>query len=520
MMRIAAIDMGTNSFHLMVADVLADGSVQTVEKARAQVMLGSGGMAQHRITPEAWSRGLEALARFAETAEHLGAEEIHTAATSAVREARNGPEFCRAVKAETGIHVRVVTGPDEARLIWLGARADLDVSRGPVLLFDLGGGSTELILGSAEGLLEARSLPIGHIRLADRFQRSDPMGTDERRAIRRHVRTLLAPLVPVIRPERVGTLVGTSGTIRCLARMATLARGEEVPAHDHGLVLRRPDLETLLEQFERLTRDAIVQLPGMDAKRRDTLPAGAVVVREVMRAFEVDSLVTSERSLRDGLVVDWIEHHRPELLVDARVHDPRERSIRVSMERFGVDVAHAEHVAHLSLAVFDGTAPAHRLGAHERELLRAAALLHDIGHHISPKSHHKHGHYLLQHIRMWGFTAPEVAMLATLVRYHTRSMPKPTHPEWKALSGEDQARARVLAGILRLADALDRGHAHAVDGLRVELDDDEVRVVAHADEGGDLERWSARERTELLARALGIPVAVQLERGTPSQDET
>lgn len=509
-MRIAAIDLGTNSFHLVVADVLADGSVKTVEKSRAQVMLGAGGMSKHLITPEAWQRGLDALARFAEVAEHLGAEEIHTAATSAVREARNGPEFCRAVKAETGIHARIVTGPEEARLIWLGARGDLDLSRGTVLIFDLGGGSTELILGGPEGIRHARSLPIGHIRLAERFQQRDPMTAEERRAMKRHVRALLAPLQQAVPREDVGSLVGTSGTIRTLARMTSLRRGEDVPAHDHGLVLRRDDLEALLDEFERRSRDELLALPGMDARRRDTLPAGAVVVREVMKAFGASQLVTSERSLRDGLLVDWIEHHRPELLVDAHVHDPRERSVRVAMQRFGVDEAHAEHVARLALELFDGLAPAHGLGPAERALLRAAALLHDVGHHIAGKSHHRHGHYLLRNIRMWGFTAPEITLIATLVRYHTRSMPKNTHPEWKHLSDADREQVRVLAGILRIADAFDRGHAQAVDTVETRLAPGTVHLLATAREGGDLEQWAVRERTELLSRALGREITVEL----------
>jgi exopolyphosphatase/guanosine-5'-triphosphate,3'-diphosphate pyrophosphatase len=507
-MRVAAIDVGTNSIHLLVVDVLPDGSVKLVEKARSQVMLGSGGLGKHEITPEAFQRGITAIEGFKAACDSLEVVDVHAAATSAVREASNGEEFCAEVKRRTDIHVRIISGVDEARLIYLGARSDLHFHAGRVALVDVGGGSTEFVLCDRNGPLHLQSLPLGHIRLTDMFRSADTLTSNERQAIKRHVRATLVPLLKRIRRGDVGAVVGTSGTVRCLARMATLERGEPLPEHDQGLVLRRKEVERLISRFSDLPTDRLGELPGMDMRRRHTLPAGAIIVREALKALDVDHLTTSDRSLRDGLIADWIARHRPELDLSRTVQQPRERSVLLAMQRFGVDEAHALHVAKLSTSIFEHTAPLHELPATDRELLRAAAMLHDIGHHIAGKSHHKHGQYLLKNIRMYGYTAPEMAIISNLVRYHSRSRPKAGHADFALLSSDDRRRVRVMAGILQIADALDRSHNQPVESLDVRVDGAGVVMTATCTEGGELERWAANERVGLLASALGRPCKV------------
>lgn len=509
-MRVAAIDVGTNSVHLLVAEVDAQGGIRTIEKARAQVMLGSGGIGDQRIAPDAFERGLEAMRSFAAAAASLEVDDIQAAATSAVREAANGAEFRHAVKEQTGIHVRVISGHEEGRLIYLGARSDLDLTRGPVALCDLGGGSTELIVCDADGPQHIRSLPLGHIRLTDRYHQGEQLTDEMRREMKRAIRAELEVVQRRVPKGSVGSLVGTSGAIRCLARMATLRRGETIPEHDQGLVLYRKDVESLITTFSQLSKDEVALLPGMDERRRDTLPSGAVLVREVMKALGVDALTTSERSLRDGLVVDWIERHRPEIDLSSTFDSPRERSVRLAMQRFGVSTAHAEYVARLALQLYDATADLHHLPIGDRELLRAAALMHDIGHHISDRSHHKHGQYLLKHIRMYGYTAPELAIIHNTVRYHSRSMPSGAHRDWIALSKDDRSRVRVLAGLLKIADALDRSQQQPVQDLTVRILPREVHIDAVCSDGGHVERWATARRTGLLSKALGRRVVVHV----------
>ncbi len=518
-MRVAAIDVGTNSVHLLVADVDHDGSWSVVEKTRHQVELGAGGIADNVIAPEAFQRGLDAMHELAEAARSLGVEDIHCAATSAVRESENGEDWCRAVRDQTEIRVRPIAGREEGRLIYLGARNDLDFSLGRVLLMDLGGGSTEFILCDSEQATTIESMPLGHIRLADRFHGSDPIAKDEYDALKSHIKGQLKRLGKMISGSDFHTLVGTSGTLRCLAMMATLARGDEPPEHAHGLVLSLDEVTALTKQLKRSTFDEILKIPGVDPRRKRTILSGALLVRQVMRTFGKDRMITSERSLRDGLIVDWIMRNRPEIDLMASIPDPRARSIQRVMDRYGADLRHSKQVREFALELYDALAPAHRLGFAERELLGHAALVHDIGHHISGKAHNKHGQYLIRNTRMHGFTAPEVAVLGCLVRYHRGGKPKMRHTEYGSLSEPDRNRVRVLAGILRVADALDRSHEQTVERIEVELQDGKVTITAHPTADAHLERWAANRRVALLANAIHQDVRIAFA-GPPVPDIT
>lgn len=509
-MRVAAIDVGTNSVHLLVADVGPAGELTVVEKAREQVELGRGGIERNVLTPEAMERGIQALVSFRQATDLLQVEAIHAAATSAVREAKNGSEFCKAVRDRTGIHVKVINGHDEARLIWLGVRRDLDLARGPALLVDIGGGSVEVVLCDANGLLAAHSLPLGHIRLSEHFPQSDPPTAAELQAVRKHVRSALAPVLADIRPGGPGTFVGTSGSIRTLAKMALLAKGHPEPQHEHGLVLERSDLKKLLERFTNTRQARLTDLPGMDPRRRATLPTAAAVLYQVMKSLDRDLIVTSERSLRDGLLEDWIEHNQPELRLERTVAMPRMRSVLRLMERYEVDRPHAEQVRSLALALFDGLVGMHGLGPDARRMLEFGALLHDVGHHIDARDHNKHGQYLILNSRLSAFTAPEQAVLASVVRFHRGARPKRNHRHFAALSRVNQRKVEVLSTLIRMADALDRSHHQPISEVRVVTGPEGVTLEAVARQEAFLERWAAERRADLLASVLGRPVRVVL----------
>lgn len=508
-MRVGAIDIGTNSVHLVIADVSPDGDVSVIEKQRHQVELGEGGLV-NGLTDDAIDRGLEALRTFKTACDSLGVEAVHCAATSAVREAENGVAFCRKVKAETGIHVRVISGLDEARLIYLGARPHLDFSRGRVLLVDLGGGSTEFIVCDAETAYVRASLPIGHLR-ASTIHDGDRVSAEDVARIREWSREALEPLRARIHPTDVARMVGTSGTFRTLARMATLSRGELPTESDDGLVLHREELEALIERLPSLSQDKLCELPGMDSKRKHTLPAGAVVISEILRFAQVDHLVTSAYALRDGLIVDWIQRHRPELEQSRLEADPRRRSVLSVMERYGVDASHAQVTAKTALAIFDATAELHRLRIDDRRLLEFAALLHDVGHHIAGEDHHKHGAYLLRHTRMSGFTAPELDVMAMIVHHHRGKVPKKRD---LARFGEESAhRIRVLAGMIAIADGFDRGHDDNTRSLQATLEDRTLHLRATTLGPAHLERWAVLQRKTALEKALAIKVVVEVEQG-------
>jgi len=509
-MRVAAIDVGTNSVHLLVADVDPSGEITVVEKAREQVELGRGGLDRNVLTDDAMERGLSAMVSFREAIDGLGVEDVTAAATSAVREAKNGSTFVRTVRERTGIHINVISGPAEARLIYLGTRADLDFSKGYALILDLGGGSAELILCDSAQPLVQRSLPLGHIRLSEQFAAGDPPSSKRFRELRDHVRTCLLPLQNEIPAGHFGTFIGTSGSVRTLARMATLARGEQVPTHDHGLVLRKAELKRLMNKLRSTKSSRLSDLPGMDMRRKATLPFAAAMVYEAMKVFDAPELVASERSLRDGLLQDWIERNQPELALSKTVAWPRMRAILRLMDRYPVERAHAERVRDLALVLFDGLQPLHELGGESRRMLEFGSLVHDIGHHIAGERHNKHGQYLIQHSRMTGFTAPEVALLGNLVRYHRGGRPKKRHHAFSALSSDQQKTLLWLASILRVADSLDRSHHQPVHEVSLQFDDDAIRIRAVASEHAHLERWAVERRKGLLQRVSGREVVVEV----------
>ncbi len=507
-MRIAAIDIGTNSIHLMVADVDASGTVDVVHTSRDQTELGTGGLDRETLAPDAFERGVSVLMTFREACDSFNVEHIACTATSAVREAKNGKEFCDAVKVRTGIHVRVIAGVEEARLIWLGVRRDLDFSRGRVLIFDVGGGSTEFILCDAENILASRSLRLGHIRLAEGCHHSDPMTEAEQTKMRKVIRKRMKSLTRQVAPDDLGTIVGTSGTVRALARMQAMASGDDYPEHQHGMILTRDGVDQLVSTLSAATADERSVLPGMDARRVRTLPSGAVLVQEVLSAFDKPQLVTSNRSLRNGLIVDWIVKNKPELTLSRQLADPRSRSVRAMMERYGADPDHADAVAHTAQALFDATGPVHHLRIDDRRLLTFAAHLHDVGHHIDGRRHDRHGAYLIRHTHMPGFTAPEVAVLEQVVRYHNSKSPQKHHGPFVALSKADRKRVRILSSLLALADAFDRGHHQNLSHVDVQLAKRKLTIHATTQQSPDLERWATHRRKRRVENALDIEVDI------------
>jgi exopolyphosphatase/guanosine-5'-triphosphate,3'-diphosphate pyrophosphatase len=301
--------------------------------------------------------------------------------------------------------------------------------------------------------------------------------------------------------------------------MASLRRGELETRSDEGLVLRRSELEALLADMDGMSADALRDRPGMDPRRVLTLPAATVIVREVLDTFGKDQLTTSERSLRDGLIVDWIRKRRPELALSETVPDPRRRSVLRMLERYNVETPHATQAARLALALFDGLADLHHLGIDDRRTLEFAAMLHDVGHYIAGLDHHRHGYYLVRNTQLPGFTRPEVEVIASIVHYHRGARPKRTHEPFKALDEANRHRVVVLSAIVQMADALDRGHNQVISELRTRIEPKRVLVRAVARDRAHLEHWAAARKCEVLAEALHRTVELELvepETGDPA----
>ena len=498
-MRIAAFDLGTNSFHLLVVDAQPDGTFVPLVREKEMLRLGDEVSRAGRVGDTAANRAVTTLRRFRTLAEGAQTDEIVVCATSAIREAENGGELVDRFESEAGVRVSVISGLDEARYIFGAVRASVVIDPGPALCLDLGGGSMEVMVGDATGLKWASSVKLGVARLSAELVGSDPPSADDVRRLRERLTSSLAPLADEVARFHPKMAVGTSGTFCALARMVAARRPGGVPVSVNQLRFGREEFLAVHEQVMRLPSAERARLPGLDARRADILPAGSLLLATAMELFGFDELTVSEWALREGMVLDAIGRHD-----DADWSgDPRaiQRSSVLRLARdCNWDEGHSRQVARLALSLFDQTLPLHDLTPADRELLEHASLVHDIGEHVATESHHKHTAYLVQHGRLRGFSPDEVTELATLARYHRGADPRPSHEPYAGLRPERRERVARMAALLRVADGLDRGRSAAVGDIKVVANGSRVRVNVWGTGDIDVDLWGGRRKRELFER--------------------
>jgi exopolyphosphatase/guanosine-5'-triphosphate,3'-diphosphate pyrophosphatase len=505
--RIAALDLGSNSFHLLVADAHPDGTFEPLVREKETLRLADVVAAQGRIGKSGTARAVEVVSRFRALAESVGAEEIVADATSALREADDSAAVVDRIESETGVRVNVISGTEEARLIFAAVRASVVIDPGPALAVDVGGGSVELMIGDQRGLSWSRSVKLGAGRLTAELVRGDPPTGGDQRRLTRRVTAVLAPIASEVAGLGLepGMLIGSSGTLLALLRMAVVRRTGSLPPTVNQLTARRKDLLAVHEQVMGLTASERQKLPGVDARRADLLPAGSTFLTMVMELFGLDELTGSEWALREGMVLDAIGHHsRADWTGDPRAL--RRESVLNLCRRCNYNEGHAKQVARLALDLFDATSEVHRLGQHEREMLELGALLHDVGEHVSVEGHDKHSAYLIQHGRLRGFAPEEVAILSSLGRFHRRGSPKMSFEPFATLAPTRRERVLKLIALLRVADGLDRSHNGTVDAIDVKVEPKRVRLVVRAENDIDLELWGLRRKRELFERVFELPL--------------
>jgi exopolyphosphatase/guanosine-5'-triphosphate,3'-diphosphate pyrophosphatase len=509
-MRLAAIDIGTNSVHMIIVRVRPDLSFEVVDREKDMVRLGAGGLDGRMLAPASVEAALTTLSRFVRLAATHQVDEILASATSAVREAENGGEFVARVKRDLGLTVRIISGREEARLIHLAATYAAGTGKAPASVIDIGGGSVEITLGTAARMAVGRSFKIGVIRLTERFVTSDPLSDDDEARMVRHIRRQTATHLKDVRGKTGVRLIGTSGTMHALAGLALgtakddeALRNRRVPAEAFTRVRR---------QLTRLTQAERLALPGLDPRRADVTVAGAVLLDTLLTDLRATDLTLCDFALREGLILDYIARNAAHIRTVERYPDVRRRSVVELAERCRYVAPHAEQIARVALTLFDGTRPLHGLGPRDRELLDFAAILHDIGAHISYEKHHKHSQYLIRHGDLRGFDPGEITLLGLLARYHRQTPPKKSHEDFAALDEPRRTVVRVLSGLLRLAEGLDRSHAQLVGRVDVDITPDAVRVTLHSADDLELELWAAHRHAAPLAKALGLPIQVALAR--------
>lgn len=477
------------------------------------IRLGAGSLTRHALAPETIGLAMQTLTKFKRLAESHGVDEIVTAATSAVREADNGGDFISAARRDVGLHVRVISGTEEARLIHMAAAYAVGIGQRRAAVLDIGGGSTEITLGTSARMEAGKSFKLGVIRLTERFARHDPItGADERRLVR-HIRRETRGHVNAIRKRGFERLIGTSGTIQALGALAVGAKGNA--GELRRLTVRAAAIRRVRERLAAMSLKQRLAVAGLDPRRADLAGVGAILLDTLLEDLRASEITLSDYALREGLVLDYIARNAAHIRTAERYPDVRRRSVMELAERCGYRAAHAQQVARLALALFDATRKRHELGRREREWLEYAGLLHDIGIHISYEGHHKHSYYLIKHGDLRGFDPEEVEVMALIARYHRQGTPKKSHDGYGDLPRDRRKAVKVLGALVRLAEGLERSHSQVVAAIDATEADTGLRVRLETRGDAELEIWAARRHAAPLAELFGAEIQFEAAQAAP-----
>ena len=516
--RISAIDIGSNSIRQTIADVSPTGTIRVVDEMKAAPRLGAGLSKRGALSEVAIQNALSTLTRMGTLANQLGVKRTEVVATSAVRDASNGDEFLKLVRSETGLKIKVLRGEDEARLAFRSALAHFDLGVGRAVVMDIGGGSLELAL-SADGLVDRLiSLPLGAISVTERYLGAD-MKKKGMRKLRKHVWLELRRHLSA-RHWHATRIFCSGGTFTSLASIYLARIGMESAKTVHGTVIPRIELEHIVDMLHNMSPAERQGVPGLSAARSDIILGGLAVAAEVAARVEAKELVVSAYGIREGILLESA-HVAPS---PADPGEARERSVRELAERTHYEERHSKHVQKLSLQLFD--AIGQRLGCSpdDGKLLSDAALLHDIGYHISYDKHNKHSYHLIEHAELLGMTPIEQIVVANVARYHRGAEPKKKHRNYGPLDRPVRQTIKKLSALLRVADGFDRGHASAVAEIKVRWVERALRITAvpaHHVYNLRLDLWGASRKSNLLAEVAGVPVEIVAPDGsvTTYQDE-
>ncbi|HEX5033329.1 MAG TPA: Ppx/GppA phosphatase family protein [bacterium] len=492
-MRIAVIDLGTNSVHMLMAEIHPNFTFEVLGREKEMARLGDGTMAKRYLSRAVMERGLATIRKFYFLAQSKGIQKIVAVATSAVREAHNGGEFIQKIRKETKIRVRVITGEEEGRLIYLGVKHSLELQEGNTLIIDIGGGSVEILVVNPQRILFLKSLKLGAARLKQLFLKEG--GEKEIHRMEKYVTAQLKSIAPQIKALGVDRAIGTSGTLQNLGAMAVGGARADTLSYE--------DLKELYDRLIHSTAEERAAMKGLDPLRNDLIVSGAASAFLAMKIFKLNSISLCDKAIREGMVYDYIARNRFRLKSEETIPDVRLRNVLRLASKCNYEKTHAEHSAKLALQIFDQTRKLHRLEGLDRELLNYASLLHDIGYHIGFSRHHHHAYYLIKNSGMNGFSQEELDILALVARYHRRSLPKSKHSEWAKQGKAIRHRVKWLAGILRIADALDRSHFGVVDSVEVKLKKKEVSFLLSAHNDAEYELWDARQKCDLFEKLTG-----------------
>jgi len=503
--RAAVADMGSNAIRLLAVEFIAPRTFVPLLEERTPVRLGHGVYRTGRLDADAMDGAVRTMRRFREVLDELGIDHHRAVATSAVRESRDGPRLVERVQQEASVRLEVVSGAEEIRLVYWAAREQLPIGDGMWALADLGGGSLEVALVDGEGLRSVESHAIGSVRLHEDL--ADASG--DVAGFRVLLDEYMAGLrIPSLRASAdVRGFAATGGNIEDLAVLAGAAKDENGVSE-----VLLSDLRACVSLLARLTVEERIERLGLREDRADVILPAAIVYTRLAELFDVDAIHVPHVGVKEGVVFDLIERETNRTGSASRhARDTRAGAVGLG-RRFGFDEDHGLQVSLLGGVLFDRLAPVHGMDDRDREILVAAAILHDVGQQISYNRHHKHGYYLISNSEIPGFSPHEVELVALVARYHRKALPAIRHEPFAALEPADRARVTGLASILRLADALDREHRQRVSEVSVRIESGFVTLAPRGEGDLALEMWALEKKAELFRTTFDLDVVVEIPR--------
>lgn len=505
--RIAALDLGTNSFHVVIADIYPDGSFRAVDKLKEMVIFSEKGM-KHRLSEAAMDRGISALKKIKILCESYGVEQILGYATSAIREAENGGDFLQRMIDELQIKAHAISGKKEAELIALAVRHAVSFGDETVLMADIGGGSVEFIVADREEVFYSASKKIGAARMAAEFVDHDPITGNEINELRKHFAGELEDLLEAVKKHPVETLIGSSGTMENIAAMIAHRQSITASVTLNELTYSAKDYEQFHKDFIGMDRQQRLSQSGLEEKRVDIITPGLVLLEFLIKKCGIAQVKISESALREGMILNYIRKEKEALDLEFEVAqfiggDPRRRSVFELLRKCEWHEKHSKHVSRMALQLFDALRQELGLTGEDRELLEYAGYMHDIGYYISHRKHHKHALYLIRHADLKGFTEDEINVMANVARYHRRSTPRERHKRYRKLDEPLQQKVIKLSALLRVADGLDRSHYQNVQHLEIENGSGDITLYITTEGDPELEIWGARRKSHLFEQVTG-----------------
>ena len=505
---VAFMDIGSNSVRLLLVRINPNQTYTVLTEQKEVVRLGETVFIDGRLHPAAIRRTVNACADFAALARARGAQEIVAVATSAAREARNQAEFLRALKRQAGLDVRVISGKEEARLIYLGTSHVARKEDGQALFMDIGGGSTELAVGDQKQYAYLDSLRLGAIRLSAMFHLDQETSISRKHydSVRDYIRDTAAPTFKRVQRFHIGQFIGSSGTIENLADILYRVRHDR--RRDRSDTVRYSELAKIIDLLFSLPLDDRRNVPGINPERADIIVGGAAIVDVFMDELDLREIRPTDRGMRDGLLLDYLaasEHAA--LYVGVPVRD---RSVLQLARSCGSDEAHTRVVARLAVELFDSARKlgVHRYGTEERDLLGFAALLHDVGAFLSYDNQQEHAWYLISSADLLGFNRTEIGVIAALAFFSRKGFPKRGHPKLEGLDEGSQNVVRTLTAFLRIADSLDRSRRGLVQHARLQKGRDGLVLRIKSDGDVTTDLWGVRYNHQAIEKLLDRRVTV------------